>query len=93
VIKGDAAAALAGSAHVVEGAMTTAFVEHAYIEPEAGFGLDGGRHAGHPRLYAGPRDGPRGHRRDPGLPLDRVRIIPSATGGASGRSSTSRCNP
>ncbi len=30
------AAALAASAHVVEGAMTTAFVEHAYIEPEAG---------------------------------------------------------
>ena len=34
--KGDAAQALAGSAHVVSGTMTTAFVEHAYIEPEAG---------------------------------------------------------
>ena len=36
MVKGDAAFALAGSAHVVEGEMTTAFVEHAYIEPEAG---------------------------------------------------------
>ena len=29
-------AALAASAHVVEGSIITAFVEHAYIEPEAG---------------------------------------------------------
>ena len=35
--RGDAAAAFAGCAAVAEGAFETAFVEHAYIEPEAGW--------------------------------------------------------
>ena len=37
VRKGDAAAAFAGCAAVAEGSFETAFVEHAYIEPEAGW--------------------------------------------------------
>ena len=37
VIKGDAEAALAVRRYVVEGEFETGFVEHAYIEPEAGF--------------------------------------------------------
>ncbi len=37
VVKGDVDRALAGAAHVAEGEFTTSFVEHAYIEPEAGF--------------------------------------------------------
>ena len=37
VRKGDAAAAFAGCAAVAEGRFETAFVEHAYIEPEAGW--------------------------------------------------------
>ncbi|WP_333816989.1 molybdopterin cofactor-binding domain-containing protein, partial [Tabrizicola sp.] len=84
VVKGDAAAALGGSAHVVEGAMTTAFVEHAYIEPEAGSAwMEGGTLAIRACTQAPGMD------RDDtaailGLPLERVRIIPSATGGGFG---------
>jgi aldehyde oxidoreductase len=37
VKRGDAAAAFAGCAAVAEGIFETAFVEHAYIEPEAGW--------------------------------------------------------
>src|SRR4029077_19971989 len=37
VRRGDVEAALAGSAAVAGGEFTTAFVEHAYIEPEAGY--------------------------------------------------------
>lgn len=84
VVKGDAGAALAGSAHVVEGAMTTAFVEHAYIEPEAGSAWMEGE-----RLVVRACTQAPGMDRDDtaavlGLPLDRVRIIPSATGGGFG---------
>ena len=84
VVKGDAAAALAGSAHVVEGAMTTAFVEHAYIEPEAGSAWMEGETLAIRACTQAP-----GMDRDDtaailGLPLERVRIIPSATGGGFG---------
>jgi CO/xanthine dehydrogenase Mo-binding subunit len=37
VIKGDVEAALNSADAVVEGEFETGFVEHAYIEPEAGF--------------------------------------------------------
>jgi CO/xanthine dehydrogenase Mo-binding subunit/aerobic-type carbon monoxide dehydrogenase small subunit (CoxS/CutS family) len=37
--RGDVDAALAASAHTAEGRWETAFVEHAYIEPEAGYAL------------------------------------------------------
>ena len=84
VIKGDAAAALAASAHVVEGAMTTAFVEHAYVEPEAGSAwLEG-----ETLVIRACTQAPGMDREDTaailGLPVDRVRIIPSATGGGFG---------
>jgi aldehyde oxidoreductase len=84
VVKGDAAAALAASAHVVEGTMTTAFVEHAYIEPEAGAAwLDGDT-----LVIRACTQAPGMDRDDTarilGLPIDRVRIIPSAVGGGFG---------
>jgi len=84
VIKGDAAAALAASAHVVEGSMTTGFVEHAYIEPEAGSAwMEGDR-----LVIRACTQAPGMDREDTaailGLPLDRLRIIPSATGGGFG---------
>ena len=42
VCKGDMGKAFSDACHVVEGSITTAFVEHAYIEPEAGAAwLDG----------------------------------------------------
>ena len=84
VIKGDAAQALSGSAHVVEGDMTTVFVEHAYIEPEAGAAwMDG-----ETLVIRACTQAPGMDREDTaailGLPLDRVRIIPSAVGGGFG---------
>ena len=84
VIKGDASAALAASAHVVEGSMTTAFVEHAYIEPEAGSAwMDG-----ETLVIRACTQAPAMDREDTaailGLPLEKVRIIPSAVGGGFG---------
>ena len=84
VVKGDAAAALAASAHVVEGTMTTAFVEHAYIEPEAGAAWM----ESETLVIRACTQAPGMDREDTaailGMPLDRVRIIPSATGGGFG---------
>ncbi len=84
VVKGDAAAALSRSAHVVEGCMTTAFVEHAYIEPEAGVAwLEGDT-----LVIRACTQAPGMDREDTArilrLPIDRVRIIPSAVGGGFG---------
>ena len=84
VKKGDAAAALAGSAFVVTGAITTGFVEHAYLEPEAGAAwLEG------PVLcIRACTQAPMMDRDDTAailaLPPERVRIIPSAVGGGFG---------
>jgi aldehyde oxidoreductase len=84
VRKGDAATALAASAHVVEGAITTAFVEHAYIEPEAGSAwMDGDT-----LCIRACTQAPMMDRDDTAallaLPPDRVRILPSAVGGGFG---------
>ena len=82
--RGDAAAALAGSAHVVAGTVQTAMVEHAYIEPEAGAAwLDGDVLVIRACTQAPVMD------RDAtaevlGLPPDLLRIIPSAVGGGFG---------
>ncbi len=84
VIKGDAASALQTAAHIVEGSIQTAFVEHAYIEPEAGSAwMDGDTLTIRACTQAPVMD------RDDtalilGLPTDRVRIIPSAVGGGFG---------
>ena len=84
VDKGDAAAALAGSTHVVEGSITTAFVEHAYIEPEAGAAWM----EGETLVIRACTQAPVMDRDETaavlGLPPDRVRIIPSAVGGGFG---------
>ena len=84
VRKGDAAAALAASAHVVEGRFTTAYVEHAYIEPEAGAAWM----EGDVLCIRACTQAPVMDRDDTaiilGLPQERVRILPSATGGGFG---------
>jgi CO/xanthine dehydrogenase Mo-binding subunit len=84
VRKGDAPAALAASAHVVEASMTTAFVEHAYIEPEAGAAWA----EGDTLVIRACTQAPGMDREDTaailGLPAERVRIIPSAVGGGFG---------
>ena len=84
VIKGDAATALDRSAHVVEGQMQTTYVEHAYIEPEAGAAWM----EGDVLCIRACTQAPVMDRDDTatilGLSSDRVRILPSATGGGFG---------
>ncbi len=77
-------AALAAAAHVVTGAFETAFVEHAYIEPEAGAAwMDGDT-----LVIQACTQAPVMDRDDVALilalPQDRVRIIPAAAGGGFG---------
>ncbi|RUU59025.1 2Fe-2S iron-sulfur cluster binding domain-containing protein, partial [Mesorhizobium sp. M2C.T.Ca.TU.009.01.2.1] len=84
VERGDPEAALAGAAATVSGAIETSFVEHAYIEPEAGYAyMDGDTLAVVACTQAPYMD------RDEtakvlGLAVDKVRIVPTATGGGFG---------
>jgi aldehyde oxidoreductase len=84
VRRGDAADALSASAYVVEGRMETGYVEHAYIEPEAGAAWM----EGDTLVIRACTQAPGMDREDTavilGLPMDRVRIIPSAVGGGFG---------
>jgi len=84
VKKGDAEAAFAQCAAVAEGLFETAFVEHAYIEPEAGWARRvGDRIEVHVTTQTPYMD------RDEvaivlGLAPEQVRIVPSACGGGFG---------
>ncbi len=84
VVRGDAEAALAEARWTVETSMVTGFVEHAYIEPEAGVAwVDGDVLTMQVCTQAPIMD------RDDvatmlDLPVDRVRVIPAATGGGFG---------
>jgi CO/xanthine dehydrogenase Mo-binding subunit/aerobic-type carbon monoxide dehydrogenase small subunit (CoxS/CutS family) len=84
VRRGDAAAVLAGAAHVVDHAMETGFVEHAYVEPEAGAAWM----EGDTLVIRACTQAPVMDRDDTaavlGLPRERVRILPSAVGGGFG---------
>lgn len=84
VRRGDAEAALRGAAHVVEGEWQTGFVEHAYIEPEAGFA----RRIGTRIEVFSSTQAPAMDREEVagvlGIPLADVRVIPSACGGGFG---------
>ena len=84
VEQGDVAAGLGRAAHVASVTIETAYVEHAYIEPEAGVAwLEGDTLVIQACTQAPVMD------RDEtakvlGLPPGRVRIIPAATGGGFG---------
>lgn len=84
----DPEPALARAAAVVEGAFSTGFVEHGYIEPEAGFARRVPGHVGDRLEIWGCTQAPHMDRDDLalilGLPLDRLRILPSAVGGGFG---------
>ena len=84
VEKGDADGALRGSAHMADGLFSTAFVEHAYIEPEAGFA----RRVGDRIEVFASTQAPYMDRdevaRVLGIEPGDVRIIPSACGGGFG---------
>ncbi len=84
VRRGDTQAALASSAHVAQGAVETPYGEHAYIEPEAGAAwLEDDT-----LVIQACTQAPYMDRDDTAalldLPPDRVRIIPTATGGGFG---------
>ncbi|MGL4635663.1 MAG: molybdopterin-dependent oxidoreductase [Beijerinckiaceae bacterium] len=84
VEKGQPETAVLTAAHLAEGAFETGFVEHAYIEPEAGYAQ---RIDGRMEVFActqAPYMDRDEVARVLGLPLDSVRIIPSACGGGFG---------
>ena len=84
VEKGDIESAFRGSSHRAEGLFSTRFVEHAYIEPEAGFA----RRVGNRVEVFASTQAPYMSRdevaRVLGLEPGDVRIIPSACGGGFG---------
>ncbi len=88
--KGDVAPAFNKAAAVAEGEWETSFVEHAYIEPEAGYAQrvlapDGSKDS---MIVYGCTQAPYLDQGEVshvlGLPPDHVRIIPSACGGGFG---------
>ncbi|HLJ71192.1 MAG TPA: molybdopterin cofactor-binding domain-containing protein, partial [Roseiarcus sp.] len=84
VARGDVEAALASADAVVEGEFETGFVEHAYIEPEAGFA----RRAGDRIEIQACTQAPYMDRGDIakilGIAPEQVRIVPTAVGGGFG---------
>jgi CO/xanthine dehydrogenase Mo-binding subunit/aerobic-type carbon monoxide dehydrogenase small subunit (CoxS/CutS family) len=84
VVRGDVDRALAEAAVTAEGEYETGFVEHAYIEPEAGFA----RRVGDRIEIQACTQSPYMDRGDIaailGIPPDKVRIIPTAVGGGFG---------
>lgn len=84
VVLGDADAALAAAHATVSGSIETCYVEHAYIEPEAGHAfMDGDT-----LVIKACTQSPFMDRDDTaavlGLPPHRVRIVPTSTGGGFG---------
>ncbi|HEX4326871.1 MAG TPA: molybdopterin cofactor-binding domain-containing protein, partial [Burkholderiales bacterium] len=88
VVKGDVKAALPLAAHVAEDNFRTSYVEHAYIEPEAGY-AEVVNEGGHERLrlfvctqtpYMDKEEVARVLK----LPPERVHVVPSAIGGGFG---------
>ena len=88
VVKGDVDAALAAAEHVAEGEYTTSYLEHAYIEPEAGYAERvGGSSGDRLRIFACTQT-PYMDREEVarvlGLRAEQVHIVPSAVGGGFG---------
>ncbi|QPC89646.1 molybdopterin-dependent oxidoreductase [Mesorhizobium sp. INR15] len=84
VERGNPEAALADAAFTVFGAIDTSYVEHAYIEPEAGYAyMDGDT-----LVVVACTQAPYMDRDETakvlGLAVDKVRIVPTATGGGFG---------
>ncbi|GAA2838420.1 xanthine dehydrogenase molybdenum binding subunit apoprotein [Aminobacter aminovorans] len=84
VERGEPESALAQAACVVSGTMQTSYVEHAYIEPEAGYAfMDGDM-----LTIAACTQAPHLDRDDTarvlGLAAENIRILPTATGGGFG---------
>ena len=84
VRRGDAAEALKRATYVASGHMRTAYVEHAYIEPEAGVAWMEGDVLAIRACTQAPIMDRDDTARILGLPPERVRMIPAATGGGFG---------
>ena len=84
VAKGDVSKALATCDVTVEGSFETGFVEHAYIEPEAGWARRVGDRLELTASTQSPYLDRDGVAAILGIPSDAVRIIPSACGGGFG---------
>ncbi len=93
VVRGDVDAAIAASARVVEAGFETAYVEHAYIEPEAGYaeivaGTDASGHAVERLRVFACTQTPYMDRDEIAhvlsLPPERIHVVPSAIGGGFG---------
>ncbi|MBX9875617.1 MAG: molybdopterin-dependent oxidoreductase, partial [Beijerinckiaceae bacterium] len=84
VERGDVEAGFAQAAHVTQGAFETGFVEHAYIEPEAGYAKRIGETIEIFACTQAPYMDRDEVARVLGLPLESVRILPSACGGGFG---------
>jgi aldehyde oxidoreductase len=84
VARGDPDRAFADAHVVVEGEFETSFVEHAYLEPEAGWA----RMAGDTLEVYSPTQAPHPHREELarvlGCAQERIRVIPTAVGGGFG---------
>ena len=81
---GDAEAALARADVTVEGQFTTAFVEHGYIEPEAGFAMMDGDRVVVQACTQAPVMDQDALMQILALPRERIRIVPTAVGGGFG---------
>lgn len=88
VAHGDAESALAHAAATVEGTFSTSFVEHAYIEPEAGAAWVTGQGDQRRVVVRAATQAPYMDRDEVatvlGIAPERVRIIPTACGGGFG---------
>lgn len=84
VRRGDAAAALAGAEVVVQGQFQTGFVEHAYIEPEAGFAVVKDGRVEITACTQAPVMDLDSMAEILGMDRARIRIIPTAVGGGFG---------
>ena len=84
VERGDPDAAIAASAVTATATIETSYVEHAYVEPEAGHAVMDGDVLVIKACTQAPAIDREETAKILGLPLDRVRIVPTSTGGGFG---------
>lgn len=84
VERGNVAAGFDGAAHIVEGRFSTPFVEHAFIEPEAGYAIRIGDRIEVRASTQAPHMDREALARILGVEPEAVRILPTACGGGFG---------